>query len=176
MEHSQPLALPVSVVGDIDINRLIREMEAIDEFLHQASLRQPGTALQLPKTSKLFDEVVGGNNLNMLQVGDRQRLGQFLVDIKMRAPRLHVSFSADPSPLFMQRFMSYVRSHLHAYALVRVGLQPNIGACCVLRSTNQVFNMSLREDFKNKREILMRYIRQPNDESGASIVALGAQQ
>jgi hypothetical protein len=164
MDHNQALQLPVSVVGDVDINRLIREMEAIDEFLHQAAIRQPGTALQLPKTSKLFDEVVAGNDLNMLQQHDRQRLSQFFVDIKMRAPRLHVSFSADPSPLFMQRFMSYIRSNIHSQALVRVGLQPNIGAGCVLRSTNHVFDMSLREDFKTKRGMLMRYIQQLHDQ------------
>jgi hypothetical protein len=108
----------------------------------------------------MFDEIVSGNDLNMLQATDRQRLSQFLVDIKMRAPRLHVSFSADPSPLFMQRFMTYIRSDINARALVRVGLQPNIGAGCVLRSTNQVFDMSLREDFKQKRGLLMRFISQ----------------
>jgi len=160
-EHSSTqnyLQLPISVVGYIDIGRLTREMDDLAEFLNQAAIREPGTSMKLPKSSKLFDELVSANNLNMLQKEDRERLQAFLEEVKAKAPRLHISFGADPSPLFLQKLMDYLRGAVHPLVLVQIGLQPNIGAGCVLRSTNKIFDMSLREDFKQKRGLLMKHI------------------
>jgi hypothetical protein len=159
MEHNQNLQLPVSVVGVTDVNRLDRELVAIDEFLHQGAIREPGTAMKLPKTSKLFDELISTNGLNLLQEADRSALRNFLRSIQTNAPRLHISFSADPSPLFLQRLMNYLREKINPKVLVQVGLQPNIGAGCVVRSTNKVFDLSLREDFRKKRGLLMQHIQ-----------------
>lgn len=158
MEHKQDLRLPTSVVGITDVNRLDRELTSLDEFLRQGAIRQPGTAMQLPKTTKLFDEMTSMNDLNLLHENDRKRLQQFLQSVQDEAPRLHVSFSTDPSPLFLQRLMTYLRDKINPLVLVQVGLQPNIGAGCVLRSTNRVFDLSLREDFRKKRGLLMKYI------------------
>lgn len=158
MEHKADLRLPTSVVGITDVNRLDRELTSIDEFLRQGAIREPGTTMQLPKTSKLFDELTSMNDLNMLHQADRKRVQAFLQSVQDEAPRLHVSFSTDPSPLFLQRLMTYLRDKISPLVLVQVGLQPNIGAGCVLRSTNKVFDLSLREDFRKKRELLMKYI------------------
>ena len=114
--------------------------------------------MALPKMTKAFDELVSINNLNLLHDEDRKQLKHFLDSIQRRAPRLHMSFSVDPSTLFLQRLIEYVRKALHPYALVQVGLQPSIGAGCVLRTTNKVFDLSLREDFKKKRSLLMQYV------------------
>lgn len=156
--HQEQIRLPASIVGITDINRLNREMAAFDDFIHQTSIRQPGTAMTLPKMTKLFDELVEFNNLNILQEEDRRALKQFLSNVKNNAPRMHVSFSADPSPLFLRRLMDYFRTSIHPFVLVQVGLQPTIGAGCVVRSTNKVFDLSLREDFRKKRPLLMKYI------------------
>lgn len=152
------IILPSNIVGITDISRLNREMAAFDDFMHQASIREPGTTMTLPKMTKLFDELVESNNLNMLQEADRQTLKVFLAEVKLKAPRMHISFSVDPSPLFLRRLMDYLRSSIHPKVLVQVGLQPTIGAGCVVRSTNQVLDFSLREDFRKKRSILMKYI------------------
>ena len=60
------LHIPLSVVTKVDIGRLLREMEAIDSFLTQSAIREPGTATRMPKTSRLFDETVEINKLNVL--------------------------------------------------------------------------------------------------------------
>lgn len=159
MERSdQNLRLPISAVGITDINRLVREMTNLNEFLHQAEIRQSGTPMRLPKTSKLFNELAEGNGLNLLDTDERNRLDSFLKSIVEQAPRLHISFSVDPSPLFLQRLMDYLRGAIHPLVLVQVGLQPNIGAGCVIRSNNKVTDLSLREDFNKKRDLLMQYI------------------
>lgn len=156
--NRESIVLPSSIVGITDVNRLHREMLAFDDFIHQVSIRQPGTPVTLPKMSKLFDELVESNNLNMLKQEDRQSLQEFIEQVRSHSPRLHISFSADPSPLFLRKLMDYLRSTIHPVVLVQVGLQPTIGAGCVVRSTNKVFDLSLREDFRKKRPLLMKQI------------------
>lgn len=167
MEPKKKLKLPVSVIGVTDVNRLTRELETIDEFLRQSSIREPGTATKLPNTTRLFDELASSNDLNMLQTEDREALKEFLHGIQKSAPKLHISFSTDPSPLFLQRLINYLRDKIDPLVLVQVGLMPNIGAGCVVRSTNKVFDLSLREDFRKKRGLLMDYISKLESNSDA---------
>lgn len=159
MEHeNKKLQLPNNIIGLMDVNRLCREMDSLEDFLHQTTIRQSGTPMSLPKLSKLFDELAATNELNLLQAQDRTQLKTFLDSVHSKAPRLHISFSVDPSPLFLGRLVDYLRSSIHPRVLVQVGLQPNIGAGCVLRSTNKVFDLSLRNDFKKKRDLLLKHV------------------
>lgn len=154
VDHAH-LQLPVGAATRSDIRRLQSEVEAIDNFLSQAAIRQPGTPVQLPKTSRVFDETVAANQLNMLQAPDRQLLAQFLQALHEKAPILHMSFNSDPSALFVQRLTTWLREHVHPYALLQIGLHPNIGAGCVVRTTNKYFDFSLRERFTSTRELLI---------------------
>jgi hypothetical protein len=157
MEHSTAQAtfvLPVSVIGRVDVGRLQREVEALEEFLHQSTIRQPGTQPKLPKTSRLLDEIIQANKLNVLVQADCQRLLQLLKWIYTKAPILHMSFGADPSPLFTQKLVTWLRKEIHPMALLQIGLQPNIGAGCVVRTTNKYYDFSLRHRFVERRQLL----------------------
>lgn len=149
------LILPVVVITGSDVGRLIRELEAIDNFLSQAAIRQTGTPLVLPKVSRMFEELVSSNKLNMLHEPERQLLSRFLQQVHAQAPILHVSFCTDPSPIFQQRFITWVRQQIHPIALLQVGLYPNIGAGCVVRTTNKYFDFSLKQRFNNQKALLV---------------------
>ncbi len=153
------LHLPIAVVTKVDIGRLLREMEAIDGFLAQSAIRQPGTATKLPKTSRLFEETVEINKLNVLLEDDRKRLFDFLKEVKTSAPIIHISFSADPSPLFSQKLITWLRAELHPLVLLQIGIQPNMGAGCVVRTTNKYFDLSLRSRFKEKGTVLTQLLQ-----------------
>jgi hypothetical protein len=133
----------------------MREAEAVDNFLTQSATRQPGTAVQLPKTSHLLDEMVAANKLNLLQTADRDRLREFLKTIRTKAPILHISFNSDPSPIFQQRLITWIRQQMHPYILLQIGLHPSIGAGCVVRTTNKFFDFSLRQKFSEQRILLI---------------------
>lgn len=150
------LVLPVSVTGPVDIGRLIRELELIDNTLLQLGLRAgDGSNVKMPKTSRLMDHMVDLNKLNLLQKKDRAVLAQFLSIVKEHAPVMHMSFSADPSPAFSDKLMTWLRREVHPLLLLTVGLQPNIGAGCIVRTTNKQFDISLRQDFASKRDLLL---------------------
>lgn len=149
------LVLPVSVASPGDVGRLLMELEDINETLLQLGLRKGGDEVKMPKTGKLMDQTVEVNKLNLLRETDRVRLEHFLTDIKQRSPVLHISFSADPSPTFTDKLMTWLRKEIHPFVLITVGLQPTIGAGCIVRSTNKQFDFSLQQDFVKKRDLLI---------------------
>lgn len=166
--------LPPAIATRADIGRLIRETEAVDNFLQQATIRQPGTPLKLPKTSRLFDEIVTANKLNVLEKGDRHQLQQFLHSLREEAPLLHISFNVEPSSVFIGRLMTWVRQQIHPFALLQIGLQPNIGAGCVLRTTNKYYDFSLRQYFAAQRPVLIDKLRGINATTTESVPVVKA--
>lgn len=150
------LKIPEGLTSRADISRIINELDSIENFLRDTAIRQPGSPMQLPKTSKLFDELVSTSQLNMLAKADRQYLSESLKWLRDNAPVLHISFSSDPSPLFVQRLTSWLRQHISPFIFLQIGLHPNIGAGCVVRTTNKYFDFSLRRRFASQRALLMK--------------------
>lgn len=154
-ETQQKFQLPVLVASRVDLGRLIRELEKIDDTLHQLGLRQSGSPVEMPRTSHLMDTAVQLNKLNLLQETDRKALMQFLAAVRDKAPVLHISFSADPNATFIEKLMVWLRREINPYLLLTIGLQPTIAAGCIVRSTNKQFDLSLRQDFAGKRDLLL---------------------
>lgn len=154
--QKQNLQLPVGVVSRVDVGRLLRELEVLENFLKAAEVREPGTTLKLPKTSKLLEEMLEINQLNALHETDRSHLSSFLKNTRMKAPTIHISFSADPSAMVTKRLVTWLRQNIHPQLLLQVGLQPTIGAGAVIRTTNKYFDLSLRERLSKNKHILIQ--------------------
>lgn len=155
MSDKRAFILPVSIVSPTDIARLTREIEAIDAFFRQEAIRQAGQQNALPRMSKLMDQLTADNQLNLLQTDHRQYVVDSLEILHESAPVLHMSFSVDPPGPYVQKIVAWLRKNIHPQVLVTVGLQPNIGAGCVVRTTNRLFDFSLREYFNDKREFFI---------------------
>jgi hypothetical protein len=107
-----------------------------------------------------MDAVVELNKLNLLHEDDRTALKNFLNSIRTEAPILHISFGADPQPRFVEKLMVYLRGEIHPLALLTIGLQPNIGAGCIVRTTNKYFDFSLGKRLSEQNELLISKIRE----------------
>lgn len=151
----EQLVLPTLVFGTIELNRLGRELEALEDFLDQSRLRQPGKQPVMPKTSRLLDALATENKLNLLIDAERATLAQFLKEVGTKAPTIHISFASDPSAAFTAKIVTWLRANLHPHILLQVGLQPNIAAGCVLRTANRAFDLSLRHRFDDQRQLLL---------------------
>jgi hypothetical protein len=171
MEH-RDLKLPVMVVTPSDLGRLVRELAVIDDQLLQLKLRKAGSEVKLPKTTQLMDQLLSQNGLNLLQEGDRDWLMKALQAIRQHAPVLNISFSVDPSTVFLDKLMVWLRREIHPFVLVSIGLQPNIAAGCVVRTTNRVFDFTLRRNFAEKRDMLKQaLIAAPAGTPGPEVTA-----
>jgi len=155
---TRSLELPVLVFGPVELHRLIRELESLEEYMTQANLRERGKQAQapLPKTSRLLEGLAGNNNFNLLLPDDRAKLTQFLLKIKEKAPVIHISFAADPSSAFTAKIVAWFRTNIHPYALIQLGLQPSIAAGCIVRTNSKSFDFSLRNRFHDQRALLLQ--------------------
>jgi F0F1-type ATP synthase delta subunit len=148
--------LPILVFGIVEVRRLKRELEALEEYMSQSELRTAGKQAALPRVSRLLDALAAENHMNLLQPDHRTVLRKFLITTEKDAPLLHISFAADPSSAFTAKMVKWLRANIAPDALMEVGLQPTIAAGCIVRTTNKVFDMSLRNRFADADGLLMQ--------------------
>lgn len=160
MASSKPILLPTSVVSPGDVKRLRREIETIEDFLHQAGLRVGGTAVKLPPASRVLQDMAEGAELNLLQAVDRRQLSSYMSSLLDTAPLLHMSFASTPSPAFLGKLLTWLRANIHPQVLVTVGVQPSIAAGCIVRTANKQFDLSLRQSFNDQKVTLIDSLRQ----------------
>lgn len=151
----QQLALPTLVFGIVEVRRLRRELESLEDFIKQGEIREPGKQQQLPRTSRLLDALATDNNMQLLQPEHRTIITDFLHAVETEAPNIHVSFAIDPSSAFTAKIVTWLRTNIHPFTLLEVGVQPTIAVGCVVRTTNKVFDFSLRERFTNSQQLLI---------------------
>ncbi len=156
--NAPPLSLPIQIVTKTDVSRLSREVETLNEFFTQAAVKG-ALAKTVPQSSQSLNSLIGDNGLNMLKKEDRDRLKAFLDMLRSRAPVVSASFATDPKPDFLMKLTAWFRAEAHPYVLLKVGLQPNIAAGCVFRTSNKYFDFSFRNQFKASKEKLSAALR-----------------
>ena len=166
-----PLKLPVLVFGVVEVRRLRRELEMLDEFMRQAAVREPGKQIALPRMSRLLEALATDNSRNLLQPADRQEIYQFLNTIEKTAPSIHISFASDPSAAFVAKLVTWLRSNIHPQTLLQIGLQPTIAAGCIVRTPNKSFDLSLRQNLTNQRAKLIEALDAMNAPKPAAPVS-----
>lgn len=151
------LRLPTLVFGSVEVRRIQRELGALEEYAQQAALRNKADKqpLALPQVSRLLHALATENRKDLLEAADRAALGAFLRDVTEHAPTVHMSFASDPSAAFTAKIVGWLRANIHPLVLVQLGLQPAIAAGCVVRTTNRVFDLSLRRQFDTQKSGLL---------------------
>lgn len=165
------IELPTLIFGPVEIHRLQRELETLEDFMQQAAIREPGKQPALPRTSRLLEALAGNNNLNLLHADDCTKLRQFLQSVEAKAPVIHMSFAADPSAAFTAKIVAWLRINVHPYALLQLGLQPTLAAGCIVRTPNKTFDFSLRNRFTEKRQILLDALGAPPPSAAVRVAA-----
>ncbi len=154
----EALALPTLIFGIVEVRRLRLELESLDDFLRGMAIRRE-TKFEMPRVSRMLEALARENNRDLLKGADRKVLGEFLQEIDRSAPVIHMSFAADPSASFSAKIVGWLRANIHPLALLEVGLQPTIAAGCIVRTTNKVFDLSLRSRFTENTELLLQSLR-----------------
>jgi F0F1-type ATP synthase delta subunit len=161
-EASRPkqttLVLPTSVITLANVSQLLRELDSVENKLLQLSVRSHDSPTVLPTIGKNLQLITELNTFNLLNENDRQTLKSLLGTLKQKAPRMSISFSSEPTSAFLEKLIVWLRQEINPNLLVNVGLQPSIGAGCIIRTTNKFFDLSLRQTFLDKRHLLLEQI------------------
>ena len=152
------LKLPTSVISQVDVARIIRELNSLEDFFTSVSSRKAGESMTPPRLTRLLEALAKENKCNLLDQPQRRKLTQQLNQILKQAPLLHISFASDPAPRVLERILVWLRANIHSQTLLQVGLQPTIAAGCTLRTPNKVFDMSLRSQLNGQEPYLVKLI------------------
>lgn len=172
---SKPFSLPNQIVGSVDMARVVRELEMLDDSLYQASIRAPGSSVTMPRSSRLLEEFASQNGISLLDQGHRKWLIEQAKLFRDKAPRIHMSFAVEPPAPFLQDILVWCRKNIHPYILVDVGLQPAIAVGVVARTNNRVFDLSLRQRLRESYMMLRQSIIDLNTEKEKEEVAAVAE-
>lgn len=157
--------LPLGVVGQVEITRMLRELNQLDDFFVAAEARKGGVSSEPPpRLTRLLNELAKDNRFNLLEKKHRVKLHEELEGVFKDAPCLHISFATEPPPKTLEQILRWLRDNIHPQALLQVGLQPTIAAGCMLRTPNKIFDMSLREYLKKQEPFLVQLIRGATNE------------
>lgn len=158
LENNSQLAIPIKLVSPVDLGRTSRELQNLDDALRQASIRSSGQSVNLPKTTQVLEDLAADNKLSLLKDEDRTKLIAQIKHFANNYPRVHISFAVEPTPVFVEKMIIWLRRNVHPQVLLDVGLQPSIAVGCVVRTDNKIFDLSLREELKRKRDYLLKRI------------------
>jgi F0F1-type ATP synthase delta subunit len=154
----EPLKLPKSLVNNGDVMKIMRELNALNDFFISAQNRQPGTSLQMPKTTKTLEQLAIDNKVNLFDETMRTQLYGEMQKLSKQAPKFHISFATEPSPKALEPILLWLRENIHPQILLSVGYQPSIVAGCVLRTSNKIFDMSMSQHLKKQAPLLTRLL------------------
>jgi hypothetical protein len=177
MEHKpEQYVLPLGIVTRGDVSHLMREAEGLEDAMHQASLRKPEIAPALPEISPLLEEAARLNKIDLRVATERKALVGFLQQLRDKAPLLHMSFSSVASQQFRENLVRWLRDEIHPQVLLQIGLQPAIGAGCMIRTTNKHFDLSLKQRFAKKRDVLVQALHGIGQQPSQPAAALPVQE
>lgn len=157
-QTNQALKLPERMVTTVDLHRSLRELKRLDDWMRQAALRSPGQSVQPPKTSATLEELAAVNGVSLLHEAHRAQLIGVLEGLSEHAPKVHMSFAVEPSAAFLNSMIVWLRANISPLIMLQIGLQPTLAAGCTLRTTNKMFDMSLRHRFVESRGNLVAAI------------------
>ncbi len=159
-QDQEVFKLPHRLVSSVDLARVTRELKLLDDWFNQNEIRDAGKQANPPKTSTTLEELASSNGVSVLDKSQRSQLIGLLDNFIVNAPKIHIAFAVEPSVRFLNEMIIWLRSHINPVILLEVGLQPALAAGCSVRTTNKLFDMSLRNHFRDSRHLLYQSIKE----------------
>src|SRR4051812_6316857 len=105
--------LPEQLITSVDLSRIIRELEALDESLRQAEIRKPGTPTKLSRSSLTLEDLARLNNISLMDKAQREQLLNYLKSFLKTATVIHMSLATEPSGAFTKKIVVWMRANIH---------------------------------------------------------------
>lgn len=146
-------ALPSSIVSKVEIARLVREFESVDNALTATTVRKKTGAQggEAPAMSPQLTEFLDANEVDLKDTNARSAYIKQLRLLKDKAPVVHMTFAVVADPESLQKIAAWLRESIHPQAVIDAHLQPALVAGAYVRTTNHVFDFTVRNALKAKR-------------------------
>lgn len=155
------IALPDRVFSRVDLSQLIAELEKFDNRLSEFEARQKtGHSSNHPVLS---DRLLDFFAVNHMEIGDNIDLSQLISQLKRlksRMPIVHLTFASQVDDDSLREIVKWLRQSVHRQAVVSIGLQPGLIGGVYMRTTNRVYDLSVRKSLEANRGLLVQQIKE----------------
>lgn len=150
--------LPASLVTRSDLRRLIVEIEVIDnelvtESIHDRIGHESDRQVALSGT---LSECIELNDVDIRDQAARTGLLAEIRRLKDQAPVVHMTFATAVKQEILSKLVGWLREKIHPQTVIDVGLQPGLIGGVYVRTTNKVFDMSIRSQLASSRKVIVR--------------------
>lgn len=156
--ETRQFVVPLAVVTQSDLRRLIAEVETVDNAYVTTTIHERighGSDERIT-TSGTLDECAQANGLKLFEQSHRSVLLAELRKLKEHAPIIHITFASTAKHEVLAKMAGWLREKIHPQALIEVGLQPELIGGAHIRTTNRVFDLSVRAQLAEGREVIVR--------------------
>lgn len=148
--------LPAAIVSKVDLARLAREFENVDNLMTARAVRSKTQssetdATDLPSMSPQLQSFLDVNPVNLDDSKLRSAYIKQLRKLKDNAKVVNMTFAVVADPESLQQLASWLRESIHPQAVIESHLQPALVAGVYVRTPNHVFDLSVRNALKSKR-------------------------
>jgi len=154
--------LPVYIIGKPQLRGILRELQYMDDVLHQQKLVssvEAAASANVAAGSRGLSELALSRGYRLDSGEDRRQMVKDVQSLIETAPEYHISFASEPPVRKLQQLTQWFRENVHPQLLIQVGLQPPITAGCVVRTGNSVIDLSLRRSFDAAFPALLKEIQ-----------------
>ncbi len=158
MNHAA-YVLPLSVMTRSDLRRLVNEIETIDMSLTTDALRRRSATKDIVAPITVSSQLSDFIAANRLDLRDARARAQVIAEIrllKMSAPVVHLTFATSVTTETLGKMMQWLRSSLSQQVVMTVGLQPELIGGVVVRTANRIFDLSVKAQLANSRQIIVK--------------------
>lgn len=151
--------LPSSVATKSDIARLVTEMERVDNEMTAASIGEQAHAANPPQVTPPSDALqafIDANQISLDESRHRTELIKQLRELKEKVPVVHLTFATTADRDSLQQIIQWLRGSAHPQSVVVTGIQPELVAGVHVRTTNHVYDLSLRAMFRGRHDQLVQ--------------------
>lgn len=144
--------LPTSVVSKVDISRLVREFEWLDNSMAAKVVRKKAgvSSEEVPAMSPQLAAFIEKNPLELENTTARSAYIKQLRLLKEKVPVVNMTFAVVADPESLQQLVAWYRESAHPQTVIEAHLQPALVAGTYLRTANHVFDLSVRNALKSK--------------------------
>ena len=145
--------LPASVISRVDVSRLVREFEALDNALTSKAVREKANAseLEMPAQTPQLTAFLDANPVVLENAKDREDYIKQLRLLKKNVHVMNMTFAVVADAESLQQLSAWIRDAIHPQIVLEAHLQPALVAGAYIRSQNHVFDFSVRNALKAKR-------------------------
>lgn len=155
------LKLPNSIGGKRDLILATRQIEKVlnDKLQDEVRAKYGAEVIGTKAGQRVLNDLLELNGIKEDDANSLKRLLQALEAVRQYAPRVRISFAQEPDQDQYESVVAWFRKEVDQGVLVQVGVQPTIGAGCIVQTNSRRYDMSLKTRVLNSTPKFLEVLR-----------------